>query len=447
MAAAGADEPLHEARRQVVEPRRLGVGHARQGVQPREQVAGGPLLERGQGTVAVGGTEATQGLAGPLQVPGRPQAAGPLRRLALGPGERLAEGVEPVDGDLRGPLGQGREPAADPLDDRPFQVLVGREERRDLVDPLHARQGLELLLAGEQLLARVGDREGVPHALVALLEQLLLHRHALETLGLEVQEVVVVVELVEPAGEGHRARQRRQGHEPRVAHEGPQPGVHRHRLGDAAAEWAAVHERHHGGEHEQLGGAAQEDAAAGDEAELGDAHETRQRRAEEGHRGGDRAGEDARADRAARLQEGGLAGAAGAAQLQVAADVVGAVVDADADHGDREGHAEDVEVADARRRPAERPRHADHEHAVGHQGVADAAEAGDDHDHDRGQRQAAGPEHRLLARPHLVVFHHRQPGEADRGLRVPPAHGADDPPQFVGGGRRAGEAALLLHQP
>jgi len=187
--------------------------------------------------------------------------------------------------------------------------------------------------------------------------------------------------------------------------------------------------------------------AAGDHAEFRHAHEARHRGREEGHRGGDRPGEDSRPHSAARLHERLRAVHALAPLLEVAADVVRAVVDPDADHRDGEGHAQDVEVADARRRPGERPGHADRQHAVGQQGVADAAEPGDDHEHDRRHREAARPDHRGLAGPHLVVLHHRDTGEPDRDAGMPVADAGHDPPQLVGGRRGAGEAPLLLGEP
>ena len=104
-------------------------------------------------------------------------------------------------------------------------------------------------------------------------------------------------------------------------------------------------------------------------------------------------------------------------------------------------------MTDAGGGPGKSPCHADRKHAVGHQRMPHATEAGDDHDHDGRHRQSAGPDHRLLARAHLVVFHHRQPGEADRGAGVPLSHAGDDPPQFVGGRRRPGEPPLLLREP
>jgi hypothetical protein len=359
----------------------------------------------------------------------------------------VPEGVEPVDRDLGRPLRQAREPAADPADDRGLEILVHRQQRGDLVHPLHGRERLEPPLALDQLLPRVGDRERVPHALVALLEQLLLHGHALQAVGLHVEQVVVVGKLRQAAEHRERAGQAGHGHEPRVPEHRPQPGVHRHGLGQPAAQAAAVHERQHRRQDADLREAAEQDAAARDHAEFRDAHEARERRAEEGHGRGDRAGEDAGADRGARLQERRVAAEAAPAGLEVAADVVGAVVDAHADHRHGEGDAEDVQVADAGRGPGEGPGHADHEHAVGHQRMPEAAEARGDHHHHGRERQPARPEHRLLARPHLVVFHHRQPGQADRDPGVPAADRGDDPAELVRGRRRAGEAAVLLDEP
>ena len=416
-------------------------------MQPREQVTGGPLLEGRQGAVTLVGTLGSEALANPLQVPGRPQATRPLRGLSLGPGECLAERIEPVHRDLGGPLGQRGKPATDPLDRRPLEVLVAGQERRDLVDPLHAREGLQSRLAFEELLAGVGDRQGVPDALVTFLQQLLLDLDALQPVGLEVEQVVVVFEFVQPAGERERAGDRRQGDEPRMPHQGLEPGVHRHRLGNPPPQETAVHDRQRRRQHEQFRGTAQQDPAAGDHAQLGNPDEAREGRREEGHGRRDGARQDARPDGTAGLQQGRLAVEAAAPGLQVAAQIVGAVVDADADHRDREGDAQDVQVADAGRGPAEGPRHPDHEHTVGHDRVPHAAEAGDHHQDHRRQRQAAGPDHRLLAAAHLVVFHHRQAGEADRGRRMPRADPLDDPPQLVGGGRGAGEAPFLLDQP
>ena len=258
---------------------------------------------------------------------------------------------------------------------------------------------------------------------------------------------MVVAEIVEPGGHGHRAGHRGERHEPRIPEDGGEPGVHRHRHGNPAAEGAAVDERHDGGQHEQFRQAAEEDAAAGDQAELRHAHKARECGGEEGHGRRDRAGEDAGPDRRARLEERRLAVDAAAPRLEIAADVVGAVVDAHADHRHGEGDAEDIEVADARRRPGEGPCHADHEHTVGHQRVAHPTESGDDHERHGCEREPTRPHHRLLAGPHLVVFHHRQAREPDRDVGMPIAHGLDHAAQFIGGGRRAGESARRLRQP
>ena len=441
-----ADEPVDEARRQVVEPGRFGIGDGRESVETREQIARRLLLEGSQRLEALVGPQTTQRFAGPLQMPGRPQAAGPLCRLALRPGERLTQAIEPVDRDLRWPLRQRGQTALDPLDDRPLQLLVDRQERGDLVDPLHGGELRQLLLAGQQFLAGVGDREGIPDALITFGEQLLFNRHALESLGLHVEQVVVVVEFMETGGDGHGRRHRRQRHEPRMPGHRRQPFVHGNRRGNPVSERATIDDRHDRRQHEQFRRAAEQDAAAGDHAQFRDAHEAREGRAEECHRCRDRAGEDAWADGCAGLEQRLLAGEPAPPHLEIAADVVGAVVDADADHGDGERHAENIQVAHARGGPGEGPGHADDEHAVGHQRVPHAAEAGDDHDDHGHERETAGPDHRLLAGPHLVVFHHRQAGEADRDVGMAGSDEFDEAAKFVSGGGRTGEAFLRLRQ-
>ena len=444
MATARPDEPFHEARRQVGKRGGRWIGDAGEGMKPREQVARRPLLKRGDRLIALLGPLPPQAVAHPLEVPRRPQATRTLRRLGLGPGERLAERVEPVDWNLRGPLGKRGKPPADPLDERPLEFLVHGQERSDLVDPLHPGKRHQFGLSLEQLLAGVGDRQGVPDALIALLEELLLQFDALQPLGLHVEQVVVVAELVETAGhrqcDGHAA----EDHDPRMPEDRGEPGMHRHRLGDRAAKEAAVDDREHGRQHEQFRGTAQHDAAARDHPELCHAHEARHRRREEGDGRRDRAGENPRPHAAARLEQGVFAVHALAPLLQVAADVVRAVVDAHTDHRHRERDAEDVEVANARRRPRECPGHADRQHRIGHQGMPHAAKAGDDHEDHRGHRQATRPDHRGLAGPHLVVLHDRDAGETDRNARVALGDAGDDPPQFVRRSTGAGKAALFL---
>ena len=445
--AALTDEAVDEARRQVGERRRLRIGHVGERMEAAEQVARRPLLKRGQRLKAFVGPHAAERIAGAFEVPGRPQGAGPLRGFRLGPGKRFTEGVEAIDRDLGRPFRQLREPAADPFDERPLELLVHGQQRRDLVHPLHAREFRELFLPCEQLLPGVGHRKGIPNALITLRKQLLLDLHALEPVGLHVEEVVVVVEVVHPRGDRHRRRQRRQRHESRMPHQRREPGMHRHRLRQPAAKGSAVDDRHHGRQHEQFRGAAEQDSAAGNQSQLGHAHEAREGGAEEGHGGRDRAGENAWADRGARLEERRLAVETAAPHLEVAADVVGAIVDPDADHGDGERHAQDIQMAHARRRPAKGPGHADDEHAVGHERVPDTAEAGDDHHDHRRERQAAGPHHRLGARPHLVVFHDGQAREADRHVGMPRRRQFHQPPQFVRRGRGTGETLLRLRQP
>ena len=124
--AAGADESFDQARRQVGKRRRFGIGDARQRVQSAEQISRRPLLEAGDGAVTLLRPLPPQAVAGPLQVPGRPQSAGPLRDLRLRPGERLAEGIEPIDRNLRRPLRKRGEPAANRFDERPLELLVNR---------------------------------------------------------------------------------------------------------------------------------------------------------------------------------------------------------------------------------------------------------------------------------------------------------------------------------
>ena len=412
-----------------------------------DEITGGTLLESGEGLVAIGRAHLPKRIPDALEMPGRPQRPRPLGGLRLCPGERLSEGIEPVDGDLRRPLRERRQTGPDPLDDGALPFLVRRHERRDLVDPLDRRQEKDLFLPFEELFARVGHREGIPHALVALGEELLLHLHALQPLRLHVEEVVVVAEIVKPRHDRQGRRQPRQGDKAGMAHHRLEPGVHRHRFGDMTAERTAIDQGDHRGEDEELGRRTEHDPSTGDEPQFGNTDKARQGGTEERHRRRDRAGEDPRADRAARLQERLGALEPAAAGLEVAPHVVGAVIDADADHRHGEGDAQDVQMADGRGRPGEGPRHPDDEHAVGHQGVSHATEAGDDHDHHRCHREPARPDHRLGARPHLVILHHRQPGEADRHGRMAGRHAADQPPQLVGRLRRAGEAAIGFGEP
>ena len=442
MLAARSDEPLDEARGKILERRGIGIGDRGEGMEPADEIAGRALLEGGEGLVAVGWAHLPERITDPLEMPGRSQRPRPLRGFRLSPGERLPEGIEPINGDLRRLLRERRQPRPDPLDDRTLPLHVGRHERSDLVDSLDCREQEKLFLPFEKLLAGVGHREGIPDALIAFGEELLLHLHALQPLWLHVEEVVVVAEIMEPRHDCQRCRHTGQGDEAGMAHDRLEPGVHRHRLGDVTAEGAAIDQRDHRREDEELGRRTEHDAATGNQPQLGNADEARQRRTEERHRRRDGACEDPRPDRGARLQERLRTLDSATAGLEVAPHVVGAVIDADADHRHGEGDTEDVEVADGGRGPGKGPRHPDDEHAVGHQRVPEAAKAGDDDDHHGGHREHARPDHRLRARPHLVVLHHRQPGEADRHAGMAVRHAADQPAELVGGLRRTGKTGV-----
>ena len=108
-----------------------------------------------------------------------------------------------------------------------------------------------------------------------------------------------------------------------------------------------------------------------------------------------------------------------AAELQIARDIVRAVVDSDADERGRERDAQNIQMTDGERGVAKRPSGADQQDDVCQQGVAHAAESGDDDNDDADQRDDAAPGHRRLAGLHFVVFHDRQTGEADFDAGMP----------------------------
>ena len=195
--------------------------------------------------------------------------------------------------------------------------------------------------------------------------------------------------------------------------------MHRNRLWHRWEEATAIDQRDRGRQHEQLCDCTQQNAAAGDHAQFRNPHKAREGRGEEGYRGGDRTGQDARPDSRARTQQRRLAVLPAASQREIPADVVGAVVDTNADHRDRKRHAENVEVADRDRCPGKRPGHADHQHTIGEQGMPHTTKASDNHHRHCDQRQHARLDHRVLARPHLVVFHDRKTCQTDLHLWMP----------------------------
>ena len=134
------------------------------------------------------------------------------------------------------------------------------------------------------------------------------------------------------------------------------------------------------------------------------------------------------------------------AKLQVAGDVVDAVVDADADHRHGETDAEDVQMPDRQRDIAESPGHADQQDEIGQHRVAQAAETGNEQQADADHRNQAGPEHRRLAGVHFVGFHDRQAGQPDFGLGMLDLDLSDQLAQ--GGGRfvAGGEAAVFAQR-
>ena len=258
---------------------------------------------------------------------------------------------------------------------------------------------------------------------------------------------MVVFEIVQAGDDSQCAGQRGQGDKPRAAHQRLKPGVHRHRHGDACPEAAPIDDRDHRREHQQFGGRAEHDAAAGNHAQFRHAHEAGHSSREEGHGRGDGAGENARAHRPTGIKEGIFTGESAAAHLEITADVIGAIVDADADHRDGECHAENVEMAHAGGGPGEGPGHADGEHAIGHERMTHTAKPSDDHHDHRRHREAAGPHHRLGAGPHLVIFHDRQAGQADGHRRMAGRHQRDQAAEFVGGGGGPGKTLLRFGQP
>ena len=98
-------------------------------------------------------------------------------------------------------------------------------------------------------------------------------------------------------------------------------------------------------------------------------------------------------------------------------DVVDAVVDPQAHQDRAEGDAEDVQIADGFGGVAHGPDRSQDERHRGQQGVAQAAEAGHQHQEYAAQRQKSDDGHGRLAQPHFVVFHHGQAGQADLDAR------------------------------
>ncbi len=230
---------------------------------------------------------------------------------------------------------------------------------------------------------------------------------------LQMQQIVVVAEVVHADGGDGRHGGRGQEHQPRIGEQRRQPKTQIQRGRQVLLHAVGVGQADHRRQDRGLGQPAEQDPAAGNHSQLRHAGKLGQPGGEEGDGRGQRPGQNARPCQDGRLHQC-LAGRNRVGPLlQVAGDVIDAVIDAQAEQDRREGDAENVHVTDGERNVTAGPNHGHHQRRHRQDRVPEAAEGHDHHGQHAQERDERCQRHRALARLHLVILDDRQAGQSD----------------------------------
>ena len=269
----------------------------------------------------------------------------------------------------------------------------------------------------------------------------------LQVVGLQMQQIVIVVDAQAP--ESGRQRQRHAGadDQARPAREPRQPaGLRRQRNGRGDRLLAAIEDHQQCGQDGETGQRAQEDAAACDPAQFGHGLEVREHGRKERQGQGRRGGQVADGDMCGRVQEGRAHIGPEPAGLLITHHPQHPVV-AHADEHYSEGSRKDVEVPHGQGQPAHGPGGAHEQRADRQQRISDAAIDNQEQHRDARDGQQGCQMRIVLGRGHLVRLENRQARKAQFQIREGPARVGHDRVHGVHALLRRREGASLLDGP
>ena len=403
-ASVGGDAALPQALGQVIQGHRARVQGLAQGVEPAGQRRKQPGFELGEGRVRPGSGEGGKGGL---------QAAGGGGRGAVPEGAQAPElaqqqggGGRAVSGRLFQTLGRQRrgEKKRHGCDDAELLVLARGHVVGEGFRPFHqvqAVQPMRQVPGGVQVGAKHGDRIGAGTAVP----------HQIEEGGDRFRPRVLQVQGIEiEARPGrHQGGRQPENQGPRRQRPGRPPDQSPPSLHPAGGEGRQGEQ---GGQHRQVGEQGDEHSRARDQAELGQPQIIRGQEGIKGdgrRHGGQRQGA---ADAIGGLAQGRPVVPAPVDPFLVAQPEVDAEIDAQADEQDREGHRDQVQLADGGEGEAGGP---DQPHDQGDEdgrGQARRPEAGVKQADDQGERQHGGQSHAFLDALQLLGRQRRRPGQA-----------------------------------
>ena len=308
---------------------------------------------------------------------------------------------------------------------------VFRQRRRNLFDVVHCREGEEFLLQQPGFLGTLGQRHRKQQRTVRLLEHPPLHFHRVNSLGLQIQQVVVVADVGRPHREERDPPRHQQPNEQRVPGQQPTVPIGLQRVRNEGRGQPPVGDRNQRWLHHKRRDHEQQDPPARDDSQLGDPREVGQHRGEEPHRARDGGGHRPRPHALGRLAQRLQQPPPLVPQLDVPLENHDREIDPNPQQHRRERNRENVQVPNHQRGEPKRPRHANRHRDGREQRISQSPQPPDQQQRDPHEREHRRLEHRRLRVPHLVAFQHGNARQPKPALRMPHLHVRHQPPQPV----------------